>query len=116
MRERLRTAMHCSGAGSHAAVPKLLKPYQDRLQLVMQKDLAKSVSTSNGHLQPSSRKRFEHYRDLIKQKELPAGGYHSTVEPPSNRIRSAAQLVWQFFRLLIPYRWQTFFILLSAAT
>src|SRR5262245_1884388 len=84
----------------------------------MHENLAKSVSTGNGHAQPSSRKRFEHYRGLVKQKELPTGGYHSTDEPRSakNRVRSATQLAWQFFRLLIPYRWQTFLILLSAAT
>src|SRR5262249_23921990 len=58
------------------------------------------------------------YRELVKQKELPAGGYHSTDDRPNakSRLRSARQLVWQFFRLLIPYRGQTFLILLSAAT
>ncbi|HEY2759549.1 MAG TPA: ABC transporter ATP-binding protein, partial [Pirellulales bacterium] len=86
-------------------------------------NLAKAVSTtagnlSNGNLQSSSRERFEHYRKQVKQKELPAGGYHSTDEHRSakDRVRSATELVWQFFRLLIPYRLQTFLILLSAAT
>src|SRR5262245_49712308 len=84
----------------------------------MLKNLANTISTGNGKLQSSSRERFEHYRKQVKQRELPAGGYHSTGESPSakNRVRSATQLVWQFFRLLIPYRWQTSLILLSAAT
>src|SRR6516165_6904900 len=84
----------------------------------MVKNLADTISTSNGKAKSSSRERFEHYRKQVKQKELPTGGYHSTDEPRSakNRVRSATQLVWQFFRLLIPYRWQTFLILLSAAT
>src|SRR4051812_31444105 len=84
----------------------------------MHENLANSVSTSNRNPKSSSRKRFEHYREQVKQKELPAGGYHSADSPASgkNRVRSATQLVWQFFRLLIPYRWQTFLILLSAAT
>jgi ATP-binding cassette subfamily B protein/subfamily B ATP-binding cassette protein MsbA len=84
----------------------------------MLENLAKSVSPSNGNLQPSSRGRFEHYREQVKQKELPTGGYHSADEPrrAKIRVRSATQLVWQFLRLLIPYRWQTFLILLSAAT
>ena len=56
------------------------------------------------------------YRQKVKQKELPKGGFHSSGEPRSakDRVRSATQLVWQFFRLLIPYRWQTFWILVSA--
>src|SRR5215467_3219320 len=84
----------------------------------MLKNLAKTISTTNGNPQPSSRERFELYRKQVKQKELPTGGYHSTDEPrgAKNRVRSATQLAWQFFRLLIPYRWQTFLIMLSAAT
>jgi ATP-binding cassette subfamily B protein/subfamily B ATP-binding cassette protein MsbA len=83
----------------------------------MVKNLADTISTSNGKLQSSSRERFEHYRKQVKKKELPTGGYHSTDEPRSakNRVRSATQLAWQFFRLLRAYRLQTFLILLSAA-
>ncbi|HEX4414373.1 MAG TPA: ABC transporter ATP-binding protein [Lacipirellulaceae bacterium] len=78
---------------------------------------ANSISSDNGNLQPSSRTRFERYRKQVKQKELPSGGHHSSDEPRSakNRVRPASQLVWQFFRLLIPYRSKTFLILLSAA-
>src|SRR6478672_3371357 len=83
----------------------------------MRKNSAKTISTSNGKLHSSSRERFEHYRKQVKQKALPAGGYHSTDAPRSakDRVRSATQLAWQFFRLLRAYRWQTFLILLSAA-
>jgi ATP-binding cassette, subfamily B, bacterial len=84
----------------------------------MLKNSENTISTSNGKMHSSSRERFEHYRRQVKQKELPTGGYHSTDEPRSakNRVRSATQLAWQFFRLLRAYRWQTFLILLSAAT
>src|SRR5262245_9994111 len=83
----------------------------------MLKNSANPISTSNGKVQSSSRERFEHYRKQVKQKELPAGGYHSTDSPRSakNRVRSATQLAWQFFHLLRAYRFQTFLILLSAA-
>jgi ATP-binding cassette, subfamily B, bacterial len=64
----------------------------------------------------SSRFRFEDYRGKVKRKELPKGGFHSSAEPRSakDRVRSATQLAWHFLRLLIPYRWQTFWILTSA--
>src|SRR5689334_11411250 len=83
----------------------------------MQNNSANSKSSENGNLQSSSRVRFEKYRTQIKRKELPAGGFHATDDARSakNRVRSATQLVWQFIRLLIPYRSKTFLILLSAA-
>ncbi len=55
----------------------------------MLNNLANPVSTSNGHLLSSSRERFEHYRKQVTQKELPAGGYHSTDEV-SQREKSRA--------------------------
>jgi ATP-binding cassette, subfamily B, bacterial len=93
----------------------------------MRKNSADSSST--GHIdgaplrgasdrQPnSSRIRFERYRQKVKQQELPKGGIHSSGDPRSakDRVRSATQLVWHFLRLLIPYRYQTFWILASAA-
>src|SRR5271167_3878473 len=72
-------------------------------------------ATSDG--QPnSSRLRFEQYRQKVKQQELPKGAIHSSGDSRSakDRVRSATQLVWHFLRLLIPYRFQTFWILLSA--
>ena len=66
--------------------------------------------------QPSaSRSRFELYRLKVKRKELPKGGIHSTGDARSakDRVRSAKTLVWQFFKLLVPYRQQIFWILVS---
>ena len=65
----------------------------------------------------SSRIRFELYRRRVKQQELPKGGIHSSGDARSakDRVRSATQLAWHFFRLLIPYRYQTFWILASAS-
>jgi ATP-binding cassette subfamily B protein len=73
-------------------------------------------STDNGHDPTTSRLRFEHYRQQVKQKALPKGNIHSSDNSHSTkpRVRSARQLAWHFFRLLIPYRWQTFWILVSA--
>jgi ATP-binding cassette subfamily B protein len=64
----------------------------------------------------SSRLRFEQYRQKVKQQELPKGAIHSSGDSRSakDRVRSATQLVWHFLRLLIPYRFQTFWILASA--
>jgi ATP-binding cassette subfamily B protein/subfamily B ATP-binding cassette protein MsbA len=66
----------------------------------------------------SSRRRFERYRQKFKRQELPQGGIHSSGDSrsPQDRVRSAAQLVWHFLRLLIPYRFETFWILASATT
>src|SRR5258708_62297 len=92
----------------------------------MRKQPAESASTTQidhaplraaSDLQPnSSRIRFEQYRQTVKQRELPKGGIHSSGDARSakDRVRSAAQLVLHFFRLLIPYRYQTFWILASA--
>ena len=63
----------------------------------------------------NSRSRFEVYRQKVRHKELPHGGIHSSGEPRDarSRVRSAKQLVWQFFHLLSPFRWQVFSILAS---
>jgi ATP-binding cassette subfamily B protein/subfamily B ATP-binding cassette protein MsbA len=77
-----------------------------------------SLPNSQPPLQPtSSRGRFDHYRRKVRQRELPNGPLHSSGDARSakNRVRSAMQLVWHFFRLLRPYRYQTFWILASAA-
>lgn len=63
-----------------------------------------------------SRSRFERYRQQVKRKELPkGGGFHQTgpVRAPKDRVRSATQLAWEFLRLLHPFRWQIWAILLS---
>jgi ATP-binding cassette subfamily B protein/subfamily B ATP-binding cassette protein MsbA len=75
------------------------------------------VQPASGSPPNSSRLRFEHYRQKVKQKELPKGGIHSSGDARSakDRVRSATQLVWHFLRLLIPYRLQTFWILTSAS-
>jgi ATP-binding cassette subfamily B protein len=73
-------------------------------------------STSNGHDQKTSRLRFERYRRQVKRKALPKGNIHSSDDgrTAKARVRSATQLVRHFLRLLIPYRRQTFWILVSA--
>ena len=76
-----------------------------------------TLAEANGERPPnSSRIRFEQYRHKVKQQELPKGGIHSSGDARSakDRVRSATQLVWHFCRLLIPYRFQTFWILASA--
>ncbi|HEY2250244.1 MAG TPA: ABC transporter transmembrane domain-containing protein, partial [Planctomycetaceae bacterium] len=62
-----------------------------------------------------SRPRFEQYRQKVKLKKLPKGSIHSNREAPSakDRVRSAWDLVWRFFQLLLPYRRQVVWILLS---
>jgi ATP-binding cassette, subfamily B, bacterial len=101
-------------------------PFGRSLQLVMLKktaDLPSASQIDRGPLratsdrQPnSSRLRFEQYRQKVKQQELPKGGIHSSGDSRSakDRVRSATQLVRHFLRLLIPYRFQTFWILASA--
>ena len=72
--------------------------------------------TAADRKQPSaSRSRFELYRQKVRRKELPKGGIHSSGEARSakDRVRSARELVWQFFKLLSPYRQQIFWILVS---
>ena len=56
----------------------------------------------------ASRLRFQLYRRKVKQKKLPKGSIHSSGDTRSakDRVRSAKDLVWQFFRLLYPTRWQ----------
>ncbi len=68
-----------------------------------------------GYLPGGSRSRFEQYREQVKRKQLPKGGIHSSgdVRNSKDRVRSAGQLVWQFFRLLYPFRWQISWILVS---
>src|SRR5262245_23528855 len=62
----------------------------------------------------ASRQRFEDYRRKVKNKELPQGSIHSSTDrQPRDRVRSATSLVWEFFRLLRPYRVRIFWILLS---
>ena len=65
----------------------------------------------------SSRSRFQRYRQQVKRKELPKGGIHSSghVRSPKDRVRSASQLVWEFLKLLSPFRWQISWILVSVA-
>ena len=71
--------------------------------------------STGGYLSGGSRSRFERYRQQVKQKQLPKGGIHSSgdVRSSKDRVRSACQLVWQFFRLLFPFRWQICWILVS---
>lgn len=74
------------------------------------------TSTTGESKHPSaSRSRFELYRQKVKRKELPKGGIHSSGEARSSkdRVRSAKKLVGQFFKLLLPYRQQIFWILVS---
>ena len=53
---------------------------------------------------------------MVRENELPHGGMHSSGDPRDarSRVRSARQLVWQFFQLLAPFRRQVFWILASA--
>ena len=50
------------------------------------------------------------------KRNCPRAAIHSSGDSRSakDRVRSATQLVWQFLRLLIPYRLQIFWILASA--
>src|SRR5438128_4547956 len=86
-------------------------------------ELPPADSIGSPQLQPttrqpnSSRFRFERYRRKVKQRQLPKGAIHGSGNARSakDRVRSATQLAWHFLQLLIPYRWQTFWILASAA-
>jgi ATP-binding cassette, subfamily B, bacterial len=65
----------------------------------------------------TSRSRFDHYRELVRDGSLPlTGGAHGERDSGSSRprARTARQLVWAFLRLLRPYRSQVFWILASA--
>ena len=72
-------------------------------------------ASPGGYLPGGSRSRFERYREQVKRKKLPQGGIHSSGDARSSkdRVRSAGQLVWQFFRLLYPFQWQISWILVS---
>jgi ATP-binding cassette subfamily B protein len=65
----------------------------------------------------ASRSRFNRYREKVRQRELPASGsLHGPLDsrPARPRLRTARQLVWEFLRLLRPFRLQLFWILTSA--
>src|SRR5258708_6029757 len=72
-------------------------------------------STGNGSQPVGSRSQFELYRRKVKQKELTGGSLHSTGETRSakDRVRPAKELVWQFLKLLSPFRRQIVLILVS---
>jgi ATP-binding cassette subfamily B protein/subfamily B ATP-binding cassette protein MsbA len=72
-------------------------------------------NSSNGPQPSGSRVRFERYRHDVKLKKLPKGSIHSSHEPRSSkdRVRSAWDLVRRFFQLLIPFRSQIIWILVS---
>ena len=74
-----------------------------------------TVSGQGIPLHRGSRSRFENYRKQVKLQQLPQGGIHSSgdVRSAKDRVRSAWQLVWEFLRLLYPFRQQIFWILLS---
>lgn len=87
-----------------------------------------SDSSANGHPVPTdapqerppeaSRLRFELYRGKVRRKELPqGGGFHSSgnTRSPKDRVRTAWQLVREFFQLLRPFRAQIFWILVSVS-
>jgi len=73
------------------------------------------LQPTDGSVQNSSRFRFGLYRKQVKQNELSKAAYHSSgdVRSAKDRVRSSAHLAWQFLRLLIPYRWQTIWIMVS---
>ncbi|WP_373653020.1 ABC transporter ATP-binding protein [Schlesneria sp. DSM 10557] len=74
-----------------------------------------TASTNEAKSLGGSRSRFELYRRQVKDKQLPSGGIHSSGHERSakDRVRSAPQLVWEFFKLLKPFRWQLIWILVS---
>lgn len=77
---------------------------------------ATSDDLSSGPAPKPSRLRFAAYREKVRRKQLAKGSIEATGDArrPQDRVRSARQLVWQFLGLLAPYRWQMFWILLSA--
>ncbi len=107
-------------------MPEHSTPFGCSLQLVMLKQTAESPATSANHptadpasggdARSASRWRFELYRRKVRRKELPGGSIHASGEARSakDRVRSDRQLAWRFCRLLIPFRWQVFWILASA--
>src|SRR3954462_1566920 len=75
-----------------------------------------SQSPSSNRQPSASRSRFNKYRQHVRRKGLPHGSIHSSSDSanPRSRVRSSRQLVWKFFRLLAPFRWQVFWVLASA--
>lgn len=73
------------------------------------------TSPSDSPESRASRLRFERYRQKLKRSELPKGSFHGTGESRSSkdRVRSSTQLIGQFLRLLIPFRRQVIWILVS---
>ena len=73
------------------------------------------LSRTNPPRTSSSRQRFEQYRQKVKEKLLPKGSIHSSgdARAAKDRVRSSWQLVFEFFRLLHPYRWQVSLTLVS---
>ncbi|MCA9034428.1 MAG: ABC transporter ATP-binding protein [Planctomycetaceae bacterium] len=63
----------------------------------------------------SSHTRFNRYRQKVRERKLPGGSIHSTghARTAKERVRTATQLVFEFFALLKPWRWQIAGILLS---
>ena len=78
-------------------------------------NVPKNGSPANGSASGGSRRRFAEYRQKVRRKELPDGNFHSTRDsrPVKERVRPAGELVRQFLKLLSPFRWQVFWILLS---
>src|SRR5215213_7781225 len=74
-----------------------------------------SPSTNSRQLS-GSRSRFEQHRQQVRGKQLAQASNHSTRDfrETRSRVRSAWQLIRQFFALLIPFRQQVFWILASA--
>jgi ATP-binding cassette subfamily B protein/subfamily B ATP-binding cassette protein MsbA len=74
--------------------------------------------SNNGDGPPrTSRSRFSRYRNQVRKRELPTGGgFHGNGDsrPQRPRSRSATQLVWDFLRLLRPFRKQVIWILAAA--
>lgn len=69
-----------------------------------------------GSLGPrASGRRFDDYRESVKEKKLPQGGFHSSTEPRAakDRVRSASRLIREFFGLLVPFRGAIIAILAS---
>lgn len=64
---------------------------------------------------PSSRQRFNEYREQVENKELPGGSVHGSgsVRKKADRVRSSGELLKRFRQLLSPYRMQLIWILVS---
>jgi ATP-binding cassette subfamily B protein/subfamily B ATP-binding cassette protein MsbA len=78
-------------------------------------DVPNSISTSDRPA-AGSRPRFEAYRAKVAKRQLPPTGGHSADDGrvPRARARSTKELVWEFVRLLGPYRWQMTWVLATA--